>query len=821
MRSTLLACASVCLSIVSLPGLARAEATGSPSGLLPDALAPDRTGAPYFVVTDVDARLDPLPLREVAVHADISGVVADVTVTQLWENTGATPIDATYVFPLSTRAAVHALELRVGGRRIVATIKEKQEARAIYEEAKRSGQTATLLEQSRPNMFTTRVANIQPGDVIEVELSYVELLRPTDGVYSLVVPKVVGPRYVSPAEAFPDVPWSVIAPDDEQEDDQPAPTLHAWPVSVSLRGGVSVQWAHSSTHPLAIAKDEDGALEIELAQNAPDEVDATSDFVLDYALGGDALETGVLVQPDADGDGGHFLALIEPPERVEPALVPNREYVFIVDTSGSMQGWPLAMATTIVSALVADLDAKDRLNVLCFSGGAEQLSPLSLSATPGNKGRAREFLKRQRGQGGTEMLQALQVALRSPSTPGLARTFVVVTDGYVTVEAAAIDLIRERAGDANVFAIGVGDGVNHHLLEAIAHAGQGEPYVASDEAAARDIAERFIADARAPVLTDIAFSFDGFDAYDLEPKALPTLYAARPLLVSGRYHGKPGGALVVTGETGAGSWRQRTAIVGAEVHPAVPLLWARERIARLSDFAGAYDAPDNKAAVTALGLEYALVTQHTSFVAVDEQRVGARTPGTEGAAAADPVDLAQDPAPSGSLGAALQQGMGGVSSGESFVLGHGSGGLGFSGSGAGGSGSGVGRISGLGGVDSGGLGGAGGKLGVKGKSSIAMTFSVLSMPGRRAAGSVLSAVIKRRAAPLRACFLAGNALAAQTLVWELVADAAGNVTSATLQTGTLTPEVVTCAANTFRRMRFPVAQTVSRLRVEIGVRPTP
>lgn len=797
MRPMLVACAALCLQFLGTQSFAQSELEGLDS---------DRTGAPYFVVPDVDARLDPLPLREVAVHADISGVVADVTVTQLWENTGATVVNATYVFPLSTRAAVHALEMRIGGRRIVASIKEKEEAREIFEEAKRNGQTATLLEQSRPNMFTTQLANIQPGDVVEVELSYVELLRPTDGIYSLVVPKVVGPRYVSPSESYPDVPWSVISND--RDTAQPEPTLHAWPVSVSLKGGVEVQWAHSSTHPLSIEKDDDGGLEIELAQDDPESVDATSDFVLDYALGGDALATGVLVQPDADGEGGHFLALVEPPERVAPSLIPNREYVFIVDTSGSMEGWPLAMATKIVTALVADLDPNDRLNVLCFSGGAERLATRSLAATPANKARARDFLSRQQGEGGTEILQALKLALTSPGTPGLARTFVVVTDGYVTVEAEAIDLIRDSANQANVFAIGVGSDVNRHLLEAIAHAGGAEPYFAVGENSANDIAERFIEDARTPVLTHVAFSFEGFDAYDLEPKAIPTLYASRPLLVSGRYHGKPGGTLTISGETGEGNWQSRTSIAAPTQNSAVPLLWARERIARLSDFAGAYDAPNTKAEVTALGLAYALVTQYTSFVAVDDAQVGARTP----------TDPASPPPDDGSLGYSVENV---TATDDGLVVGHGSGGMGFKGDGAGGGGIGEGRIMGMGAVDTGGIGGeVAGKL-AEPVQQVAISLAVFTMPGRKVAATSLTAIIQRRAGAIRACLQQGASFATQTLVWRIVIGKDGNPMSITLERGKLSPETTMCITRTLRRLKFDPTADIRLLRVETPIQSTP
>lgn len=756
-----------------------------PSAAFADAAPLDAqdTGAPYFVVTGAEARLDPLPLREVAVHADISGVVADVTVTQLWENTGATPLDATYVFPLSTRAAVHALEMRVGGRRIVARIEDKEVAREGFEAARDKGQRAALLEQQRPNVFTTEVANIQPGEVVEIELAYVELLRPVDGVFSFIAPRAVGPRYVSASEAFPDLPWSADAVADAPRS---GPELQAWPVSVSLMGGVPVQWAGSSTHPVVI--DHVGnTLEVELADLTPD---TTRDFVLDFALGAEALTTGVLVEPDEDGDGGHFLALIAPPERAEPELVPAREVVFIVDTSGSMQGWPLASGRELVGLLVDALGPSDHVNVLAFAGSSERLAPASLPATDANKARAREFIGSREGGGGTELLAALRDALDLPATPGLARTFVLVTDGYVTVEAEAIDLIRARAADATVLAVGLGDGVNRHLIETVAHAGQGEPYVAQSEAEARDLVERIADDARAPILTDIALDFEGFDAFDVEPRAIPTLYAARPILVTGRYRGAPGGTLVLSGRTGRGPWRAVTPIAGGERHPAVPLLWARERIARLSDFAGAMDAPDHVPEITALGLAYHLVTRYTSFVVIDDgHEVTQRTPASTGLA----FDV---------------QGLGAMTGG-------GSGGLGFSGSGRGGSGVGHGRIGVLSGAGELDAGGGDGKTVTP--PPITLALSVLGPDGKPAPSDVIVA-FKRRLAALRHCLEAAKATRAQSLVWELFVTPEGAIARRTHVRGTL-PEVARqCIDRNLARVALTASTTARRLRLALDVR---
>lgn len=778
MRNAFLVLAFVCLP--------SAAAHASPLGdLFANGASDDALGAPYFVVRDANPELDPLPLREVAVHADISGVVADVTMTQLWENTGPTPISATYVFPLSSKAAVHALEMRVGGRRIVATIKEREAARKTFEDAKAKGLTATLLEQSRPNLFTSEIANVQPGEVIEVELRYFELLRPTDGIYSWVVPKVVGPRYVSPQEADPELPWSAMATTRER----PEPVLHAWQVSATIDGGVPVQWAASGTHAIALERDGD-RLDVDLAEDDPE---VLQDFVLDYALGSDELETGVLVAPDADGDGGHFLALVAPPERIDPALVPRRDYVFIVDTSGSMEGWPLAVAKSMVGAIVDGLDADDRINVLCFAGDADALAPQSLPASPANKARARAFLDRQRGGGGTELLGALETAFATPPTPGIARTFIVVTDGFVSVEARAIDLLRAQANQATVFAIGVGDGVNRHLIEALAAVGQGEPYVALGEASARDVAERFLDEARSPVLTDLTVTFEGLDTYDVEPAALPNLYAQRPILVSGRYRGAAKGTVTIRGTTGTGPWQRTLAIAGGERHPAVPILWARERIARLSDFAGAADAPNHQAEVTALGLEYALVTRFTSFVAVDDG-------GGEVAAA--------EPDPSGVL------------AGEGTVLGMGSGGMGFTGTGAGGSGSGIGRIGSLSGKGDGiALGDidTGGGHGNAARPTVKLR---VRERGHEAERDVKSSFLRRMGA-VRACLANAPDLAAGSLSWRVTFDANGKPLGATLASGSIAEVTQACIERNLLRVVLAAGASARIIEILLAIEVPP
>jgi Ca-activated chloride channel family protein len=573
----------------------------------------DRTLSPYFLVRGGDPATEKLPLISTSAEADIAGVIADVRVVQKYKNEGRKPIEAIYVFPASTRAAVYGMKMTVGERVIVAEVQEREQARESYEQALRDGRTASLLEQQRPNVFQMNVGNILPGDTIIIELSYTELLVPTDGVYEFAYPAVVGPRYSNkPAAGAADNDRWVENP--YRHEGEAAP--HGFDIGVRLAAGMAIAEMTCPSHKTNISYDGPATADCRLAET--ERAGGNRDFVLRYRLAGSKVESGLLLFPGEREN--FFLAMVQPPKRVTSDQVPGREYVFIVDVSGSMYGFPLEVAKKLLRDLITGLRPTDRFNVLLFAGGNSVLAGKSLAATEANIGRAVKLIEEQQGGGSTELLPALRRALALERAEGASRSMVVVTDGYVDVEAEAFDLIRQNLGDANLFAFGIGSGVNRFLIEGMARVGMGEPFVVTDERAAPAAAEKFRRYIATPVLTGVRVEFSGFDAYDVEPAGVPDVLAERPVIVFGKYRGAAKGRITVSGRGGRGSYRQvleAGRFAPSAKNAALRYLWARHRIQLLDDYNNL--RPDDKRVkeVTALGLEYNLLTSYTSFVAID------------------------------------------------------------------------------------------------------------------------------------------------------------------------------------------------------------
>jgi Ca-activated chloride channel family protein len=619
-----------------------------------------RTLAPYFVVDHAPPGVDALPLKSTRVDARVSGVITDVKVTQIYRNEGTTPLEARYVFPASTRAAVYALRLRVGNRVVDAQIREKQQARAEYAQAQRAGKSAALLEQHRPNVLQMAIANVLPGDEIAVDLRYTESIVPTEGVYRFVFPTVVGPRYngeaaqerASTAAGAAEVHSGRVLPKGgeaaEQEHEPSSHKAEGWIAQPTLRKGelaghtfefnatldapLDIQQVRSPSHGLAI--DGVGTRQA-TARLGADRAHANRDVVLEYQLAGAAIDAGVLVHEAAPGSGeeNFFLLLAEPPARTAPADIVPRDYVFIVDVSGSMRGFPLDTAKKLLRDLIGNLRPSDTFNVIPFAGGHSLLSPASIPASPENIVRALRFIDKQNGGGGTELLPALRTALAMPSDWGRARTFVVVTDGYVTIEKEAFDLVRANLNRANLFAFGIGSSVNRLLIEGLARAGKGEPFFVLGPQQAANEAARLRRMIEAPVLTRIRVRFEDFDAYDLDNAQIPDLFAERPIVLAGKFRGAPQGRIEIEGMAAGGLWRTSIDVAQAVAaaressgataerasnNAALRSLWARSRIATLADFYQLDRDDQTKQQVTALGLKYGLLTEFTSFIAVDK-----------------------------------------------------------------------------------------------------------------------------------------------------------------------------------------------------------
>ncbi len=575
----------------------------------------DKTLSPYFFVKSDDPGLDQLPLKSTSVKVNVSGVIADIVVTQVYKNEGKKPLEAIYIFPASTRAAVYGMKMKIGERTITAKIRERQTARQLYEEAKQAGKSASLLEQQRPNVFQMNVANILPSDVIKVELKYTELLVPTDAVYEFVYPTVVGPRYsnqkveeASPWEKWVENPYL-------HEGESP---LSTFDIVVNLAAGLPIQDATSTSHKVNIHYK--GSSFASLKLDPAEKYGGNRDFVLRYRLAGGKIETGLLL---FEGDEENFfLVMLQPPKGITEREIPPREYIFIVDVSGSMHGFPLNISKELLKDLIGSLRPVDKFNVLLFAGSSSVMSPQSLPVTPQNIRHAINLIERQRGGGGTELLPALKRALFLPKAEGTSRTVVIATDGYVTVEEEAFDLIRNNLGNANMFAFGIGSSVNRYIIEGMARVGMGEPFVITKPAEAPERAKKFRKLIESPVLTNIQIDFGSFEAYDVEPLSIPDVLADRPVIVFGKWRGKPRGQIQLRGDAADGLFVKTVEV--DEVSPSTTnsvlrYLWARHRIAVLADYNRLRPMDRRVKEVTHLGLTYSLLTAYTSFVAIDTQ----------------------------------------------------------------------------------------------------------------------------------------------------------------------------------------------------------
>ena len=573
----------------------------------------DKTLSPYFFVKSDSPEVDQLPLKSTSVAVDIAGVIADVRVVQVYKNEGQRVIEAVYVFPASTKAAVNGMKMTIGERTITAQIRKREEARQAYEEAKQQGKSASLLEQQRPNVFQMNVANILPGDEIRTELHYTELLAPSEAIYQFVYPTVVGPRYSNqPASQAPPSERWVENPYLHEKEKPP----YTFDITTHLSTGIPLQQITCSSHQVDISYEDPSRATVKLA--AKEEFGGNRDFILKYRLSGDRIESGLLLYDGEDED--FFLLMMQPPKRISQEQIPPREYIFIVDVSGSMHGFPLDISKRLLSDLIGKLRPTDTFNVLLFAGGSQLMAEASLPATAENIRRGIDFIDRQRGGGGTELLPALKRALSLPKREGSARTLVIATDGYVTVETEVFDLIRKELGHSNFFTFGIGSSVNRYLIEGMARVGAGEPFVVAkpDEAPAQ--AESFRRYVQAPLLTQIRLDYEGLDVYDVEPAGVPDVFAERPVIVFGKWRGRPQGKIVLRGLTGGQAYEQTIdagAVKPLPANSALRYLWARSRIQQLADYN--HLRPDDRRVteITDLALKYSLLSSYTSFVAID------------------------------------------------------------------------------------------------------------------------------------------------------------------------------------------------------------
>lgn len=575
----------------------------------------DQVLAPYFIITNEDSSVDCFPLKETNVTTNINGMIAETYVTQTYANEGEKPINARYVFPASSEVAVHGMKMQIGNQLVTAQIKEREEAKQEFEQAKSEGKSTSLMEQQRPNVFTMDVANIMPGDTAVIELHYTELITPADGIYQFVFPTVVGPRYMSPSEdadadtnAWVETPY--LADGDTPEG--------KYNITVNLSTGVPITELTCKSHDINIVKNGESAAQVTLAN--PEDYAGNRDFILKYKLTGDEIQSGLMLSQKDDEN--FFMLTIQPPERYIPEDIPPREYIFVLDVSGSMNGYPLDTAKVLIQDLVTNLREEDSFNLILFSGASVQMSERSVPATKENVERAINLINKQEGYGGTSLSPALEDAISIPMEDSVARSIIVITDGYVSGEQNVFDIINEHMNTASFFSFGIGSAVNEYLIKGIASAGLGESFIVTDSQDAAFTAQSFRTYIQTPLLTDIHISYDGFEAYDIEPSVPSTLFAQKPIVLFGKWKGEPSGTITITGKSGTQDYVQEIQaadVKSYEKGDALSYLWARMRLERLMDYGYSKDDPSVKEEVTQIGLDYSIMTPYTSFIAVIDE----------------------------------------------------------------------------------------------------------------------------------------------------------------------------------------------------------
>ena len=605
--------------------IVKPQAATQPSG--------DTSGCGSLLANTGEKKDVPLPLKHTEVKADISGYIATVDVTQQFHNPFDTKIEATYVFPLAQNAAIHDFLMTIGERTIRGIIRERAEAVQIYQQARAQGHVASLLTQERPNIFTQKVANIEPGKRIDVNIKYFSTLAYDDGWYEFVFPMVVGPRYNPPGSkegvgavargqsgaSQQATEVSYLAPNERSG--------HDIALTCKIDAGVTIEESKCNSHVIKTETLSPSTVAVELSQL--DRI-PNKDFVFRYRVAGDRIKSNFMTHRDERG--GYFSLMVYPPAELQTLKRSAMEMIFVLDCSGSMRGQPIAQAKKAIKRALKQLQPGDTFQVIRFSSNASQLGPQPLPATADNVSKAMDYVDGLKGSGGTQMIEGIKAALDFKHDAERLRLVSFMTDGFIGNEAQILAAVQQKLGDARIFSFGVGTSVNRYLLDRMAKLGKGAvAYVGLDDDPT-DAVDRFIQRISHPALTDVSIDFGALQAQEIFPSRLPDLFVGRPLLLTGRFKGDGAANIVIKGQAG-GKTRTISLPVdlnAAQTHPGIASVWARKQIEQLSA------QQESESAVTKVALSYHLMSAYTAFVAVDSSR---RTAGNHGVSVKVPVPV--------------------------------------------------------------------------------------------------------------------------------------------------------------------------------------
>lgn len=572
-----------------------------------------------------------VPLKHTDVRASVRGTLGDVAVTQQFVNPFGVKIEAIYVFPLPADAAVRDFVMTVGQRQIRGIIRERAEATRIYESAKRQGKVAALLTEERPNVFTQKLANLEPGAAIDVTLRYLHTLPFVDGAFEFVFPMVVGPRYTPPGSRSG---IGAVGTDTLGSSGQPVevPYLrtgersgHDIALAVDVDTGFDLAGIECRTHEVRV--DSHGKSRAQVVLSSRDSL-PNKDFVLrlrpESGAENGGVQAGLLAQQSANETC--FTLTLVPPPQDECARLPI-EVIFVVDSSGSMEGAPLAIVRSALHRALDVLRPGDGFQLVRFSDTAEAFARAPVSADAANLAAGHGWIDALRANGGTQVMSGVDAALGLARDPARERLVCFLTDGFLSNEDEVLAAIHRRRGDVRVFAVGIGSAPNRHLITGLASEGRGATAFVTSAEDASSAMGRFLERTSRPALTDLAIDWGRLAVADLAPRELPDLFPGRAVVITGRITGGlerlDGSAIRVTGRSGGGLRElvvPAREISGSTSHSVIPVQWARARIADLASqarVAGADEQQRLTGELKRVALAHALVSPFTAFVAVD------------------------------------------------------------------------------------------------------------------------------------------------------------------------------------------------------------
>lgn len=570
----------------------------------------------------------PAPTVNTDVNIQVRGLILRGEVTQTFRNPGSTCSEAVYAFPLPESAAVDRLRMTIGQRVIEGEIQERKQAEQTYEKAKSEGKKASLLSQERPNLFTVSISNVGAGEEVVVTINYQQNVEYHDTIFSLRFPMTIGPRYI-PGVEKPAVPaglgWSVDT-DRVPDASRITPPVNLpgggrenrLSLSVDLDAGFSLKRVDSTYHKVETTVVTGSEYRVKLAGG---DVPADRDFELLWQpdLGSEpktALFTESIPGAKSGPSQSYALIMLMPPAMKNGPRLP-KESIFIIDTSGSMEGTSIREAKAALQMAIDRLSAQDRFNIIEFNSETHVLFDRARDASPDNIEQAKKFVDALHAGGGTEMLPALQAALLNQSPDSdLVRQVIFMTDGDVGNENELVSFIRSNLGNSRLFTVGIGAAPNSHFMSSAARFGRGTFTYIGDVKEVQEKMTSLFTKLESPVLTNVELRFDDPTA-EVWPQRVPDLYAGEPVVVAARLT-KPDGRVIVSGLIGKEEWRDVRTLTVNGAEEGIGKLWARRKIEALTDSGDVnVENSDAKQKVIELALDHHLVTPFTSLVAVD------------------------------------------------------------------------------------------------------------------------------------------------------------------------------------------------------------